>query len=298
MNRFQQRAALVPRTITWLIVSPLIALGAYWWAAYAGLYRLLAEWQLSSFQQYYPTYTGIITIVLCLIPAVVAIQFIGAQRERERSPAEAAAQIAGHAEQRARHSDWIQRRRRRLTGLGVTVMLAGVGAYFTGIGLLAGDRVSVDAGALEHDEQPGGRWAELTGRLLPDDAVSMQEGRSRTTHVYVPVVSPEWRGGQPVRAYLKTYDTWLERYADDLASGHYEGMLAANDLPGVAITSLAEQGHPAPDRYWVLEYRATPRSKITLGQSMFGAAGVAGLITALAWLIAGRRERAAARRAA
>jgi hypothetical protein len=294
MNRFQQRAALVPRPITWLIVSPLIALGAYWWVTYAGLYRLFAEWQLSSFHQYYPTYTGIFTILLCLIPAVVAIQFIGAQRERERSPAEAAAQIAGYAERRARHSDWIQRRRRRLTGLGVTVMLAGVGVYFTGMGLLAGDRVAVDTGALEHGEQPAGRWAELTGRLLPEDAVSVQEGRSRTTHVYVPVVSPEWHAGQPARVYLKTYDTWLDRYADDLASGHHEGMLAANDLPGVAITSLAEQGHPPPDRYWVLEYRETPKKKLGLGQTMFGAAGVAGLITALAWLIAGRRERAAA----
>ena len=38
MNRFQQRAALVPRTITWLIVSPLIALRRYWWVTYSGLY--------------------------------------------------------------------------------------------------------------------------------------------------------------------------------------------------------------------------------------------------------------------
>lgn len=298
MNRFQQRAALVPRTITWLIVSPLIAVGAYWWVTYAGLYRLLAEWQLSSFQQYYPTYTGIFTILLCLIPAVVAIQFIGAQRERERSPAEAAAQVAGYAERRARNSDWIQRRRRRLTGLGVTVMLAGVGVYFTGIGLLAGDRVSVDVGALEHGEPPPGRWVEMTGKLIGDDGVRVSEGRSTTTHVYVPLVSPEWAEGQPVRVYLRTYDTWLVRFADDLATGHHEGMLAENALPGVAITSLAEQGHPAPDRYWVLEYRETPRKKISLGQTMFGAAGVAGLITALAWLIAGRRERAAGRPAA
>jgi hypothetical protein len=295
MNRFQQRAALVPRTITWLLVSPLIAVGAYWWLAYAGLYRLLAEWQLHSFHQYYPTYTGIITIILCLIPAIVAIQIIGAQREGERGPAEAAAQLAGYAERRARNSHWIQSRRRRLTGLVVTVMLAGAGVYFTGIGLLAGDQVSVDVGAIERGDQPGGRWAAVTGRLVANDAVSVAERRSSSAHVYVPLVSPEWRPGQPVRVYLKTYESWLDRYADDLASGLYDGMLAENDLPGVAITSLAEGGHPAPDRYWVLEYKATPKSKRNLGNAMFGGAGVAGLITALAWLIAGRRERAAAR---
>lgn len=298
MNRFQQRAALVPRHITWLIVSPLIAIGGYWWLKYAGLYRLLAEWQLHSFHQYYPTYTGIVTIILCLIPAVVAIQIIGAQREGERGPADAAARVASYAEQQARRTNWIQSRRRRLTGLGLTAMLVGIGGYFTGIGLLAGDRVSIDAGALERGDMPGGRWAEISGKLVAEDAVSVSEGRSHTSNVYVAVVSPEWRPGQPVRVYLKTYESSLERFAAELASGHYEGMLAENALPGVAITSLAEQGHAAADHYWVLEYRETPAKKVRLGTSMFGAAGIAGLITALGWLIAARRERAAARPAA
>jgi hypothetical protein len=298
MNRFQQRAALVPRTVTWLIAGPLIALGAYQWFTYAGLYRLLAEWQLRSFHKYYPTYTGIMTMFLCLIPAAVAIQIIGAQRAGERGPAEAAAQIAGHAERQARRSDWIQRRRRRLTGLGLTVTFVVAGVYFTGVGLLAGDRVSVDVGALERGERPAGSWAEVTGRLVGNDAVSVSEGRSKSTYVYVPLVSPEWVAGQPVRAYMRIYDKWLVRFADDLATGHHEGMLTENALPGVAITSLAEDGHAAPDRYWVLDYGATPKSKLSLGKAMFGAASVAGLLTALGWLIAGRRERAAARPAA
>jgi hypothetical protein len=158
--------------------------------------------------------------------------------------------------------------------------------------------VSIDVGALERGEPPGGRWAEVTGRLVADDLVSVAERRSSSAHVYVPLVSPEWRPGQPVRVYLKTFESWLVRYADDLTSGLYDGMLAENDLPGVAITSLEEHGHPAPDRYWVLEYKATPKSKQRLGTAMFGGAGIVGLITALGWLIAGRRERAAARPAA
>jgi hypothetical protein len=292
MNRFQQRAALVPRTVTWLIVSPLIAVGAYWWLSYAGLYRVLAEWQLHTFDEYYPTYTGITTILLCLIPAIVALQIIGAQRAGERGPADAAAQIASYAERRARNTRWLESRRRRLTGLVVTVMLAGAGVYFTGIGLLAGDRVSVDAGALERGERPGGRWAEVTGQLVTDDAVSVGTGRSGRTDAYVPVVSPEWRPGQPVRVYLKTYASRLTRDTDDLASGLYDGMLAENDLPGVAITALAERGQPAPDRHWVLEYKQTPQLKRNLGTGMLGGAAIAGLLTAIGWAIARRRERA------
>ena len=45
MNRFQQRAAQVPRPLAWLIASPLIAIATYWWVTYSGLYRLLAEWR-------------------------------------------------------------------------------------------------------------------------------------------------------------------------------------------------------------------------------------------------------------
>src|SRR5262249_9973347 len=153
-------------------------------------------------------------------------------------------------------------------------------------------------GALERGEQPAGRWAEVTGRLAGDDGVSVTEGRGRSTYFYVPIVSPEWVAGQPVRAYMKIYDGWLIRFADDLASGHHEGVLTANALPGVAITSLAEQGHPAPDRYWVLEYRETPKKKLSLGYAMFSGAAIIGFITALAWWIAGRRERAPARPAA
>jgi hypothetical protein len=244
--------------------------------------------------RYYATYTGIIEMIILLMPAIIAIQVIGAQRAAERSPAEAAAEVAGYAERQARRSAWIQSRRRRLTGLGVTVMLAGAGVYFTGIGLLAGDRVSVDAGALERGEQPAGRWAEVTGRLIGTEAISISTRRSHGIDVFIPLVSPEWDVGEPVRVYLKTP---LES-VEDPATGRYEGMLAANDLPGVAITAFAEQRQPPADRYWVLEHRATPSSKIGLGYAMFAAAGVAGLITALAWLIAGRRERAAARRAA
>jgi hypothetical protein len=105
-------------------------------------------------------------------------------------------------------------------------MLLGAGAYFTGIGLLAGDRVSLDVGALERGDPPGGRWAEVTGRLVADDVVSVAERRSGSAKVYIPLVSPEWRPGQPVRVYLKTFESSLVRNADDLASGLYDGMLA------------------------------------------------------------------------
>jgi hypothetical protein len=172
----------------------------------------------------------------------------------------------------------------------MTIVLAIGGGYFFGTGALAGERVPVDAGALEHGEQPAGRYAELTGRLLPDDAVAMSEGSSKKK-IYLPVVSPEWREGKPVRAYLEMDADAPERHLEELASRHYEGMLTANALPGLVVSSLADRGHPPPDRYWVLEYQQTPETKIFMGKFMLGAAAIAGVITAIAWAVAARRER-------
>jgi hypothetical protein len=44
----------------------------------------------------------------------------------------------------------------------------------------------------------------------------------------------------------------------------------------------------------VLDHLQTPEKQRELGDAMFAGAAIAGLLTALGWAIAGRRERAAA----
>jgi hypothetical protein len=289
VNRLQVRAAIVPAPITWTIMLSACALGAYWWISYSGLYRLLSEFQLDHFdRRYYPSYTGAIVLVLCLVPAAILVQVIGAIREKKRSPEEAVAARGN------RLHFWLQYRRGRATTLGMTLMLLGAAVYFCGTGLLAGKRVPVDAGALEHGEPPAGRYAELTGLLLADDAVATSErNRASAEKIYIPVVSPEWQDGKPIRAYIEMDGDAPKRYTDELASRHYEGMLTANSLPGVVVSSLTGRGRAPSDRYWVLEYRQTPETKIFLGKFMLVAAAISGLITAIAWAVAARRERAA-----
>jgi hypothetical protein len=287
MNRLQWPAAHVPVGLKVLLGVPMMAVAGYWCFTYSGLYRVLAEWQLHRFGNYSPRFTATMVILAGLIPAAVAIHAIGRLRAADSSPAEAAARVARDVARTSRNTRWIQGHWWRLLGAIVAVGLAGVGAFFTGVGLLAGDRVSVDAGVIERGGRPAGRWAEITGRLVVDNAVSVLE-RDAAIDVYFPLVSPEWRPGRPVRLYLKTTDSRLRFHADDLASGRYEGMLASNALAGVAITAFAERGQPAPEQYWVLEHGETPKSKLTFGTVIFAAAGVIGLLTALGWAIARR----------
>ncbi|HEY7371802.1 MAG TPA: hypothetical protein VIF57_06455 [Polyangia bacterium] len=290
MNRLLQQSAQVPTALKVLLVSPMMGLAGYWCFTYSGLYRVLAEWQLHRFGNYYPQYTAAMVVLACLIPDAVAIHVIGRRRAAESRPADAAARVARDLQRTARNTRWIQGHWWRLLGAIVTLGLAGVGAFFTGIGLFAGDRVSVDAGAIERGGRPGGRWAEITGRLVVEDAVSVSE-RDSVIDVYFPLASPEWRPGLPVRLYLKTNDSRLRFHPDELASGRYEGMLASNALVGVAITAFAERGQPAPEQYWVLEYGETPKSQLTFGTIMFVTAAIIGLLTAIGWAVARRRGR-------
>src|SRR5260370_13078238 len=64
---FQQRVLAVPawlRAPLMLVALSGMALGIYWWCAYAGLYRWLIEWEIDKFGWYEPVYTGLFTVGL------------------------------------------------------------------------------------------------------------------------------------------------------------------------------------------------------------------------------------------
>jgi hypothetical protein len=274
-----------------LLVVPCLGLAAYWWATYSGLYRWLAEWQLHTFGSYYMKYTGVAVILAALVPAGILLQIVGGLRSAERGPAEAEKLAAERHAQSQQLSDWLLQHRLRLVGLALAGIFLVLGAYKAISGTLAGARVEVDAGTLEQGGSLGGRHVLVTGRLLVEEAMVVSERRKSSGKAYVPVVSPEWRPGRPVRLYLETYESWLERYAGDLATGQFEGMLSAGGLPGVAISALADKGTPAVEPYWLLDYRANPAKQKSDGLSFMGLAGLFGILTALGWAIAARRAR-------
>jgi hypothetical protein len=286
-DSLRRRAAHVPMPIRVALMAGVVALTAYWWASYSGLYRWLAEWQLARSGSYEVQLTGVVTLLALLVPALVIIAIIGAGREGERGQAHADGLVAAEKARRERTNAWLREHRRRLTFLLAGVALTGVGAFTIGSGLLAGERVQLDAAALEGGGAAPGRYVDLTGRILAADAVAVSSSHGRDT-VYLPVVSAP---GAPVRVYLKTPLAWVRSHRREIASGRYEGLLDPQGLPGVAVTAFTQRGHPPAESYWVLEHLETPARKIAAGRfTLLLGLAMTG-VAALVWWIKARRAR-------
>jgi hypothetical protein len=275
-----------------IVAAPLLlgALAAplYWGFTYSGPYRWLAEWQLEKLGGYRVMLTGLVTLLITLVPVGLLVMLLGARSTPQLSP-------EGLAAARARdelHMQWIRDRQYRLIAAGLSVGIALVGCYLAITGATAGARTFVEVSTLERGRQPPSYYVELRGRLLFEEAAAVSKRGSSATKVYVPIVSDAWRPGQPVRAYLETYDSWIERYSSDLATGRYVGVLSDLALPGVAQTTLTERGLRPTAPYWVLDYRQDPQEQTYMGLGFVGTGAVWGTLTAWVWRRLERRKRA------
>lgn len=288
VNPAAQRAAAVPAWIRALLLLGSLAPALYWSLTYSGPYRALAEWQLAELGSYEVILTGVIVAFLTLLPAAAVIQLLAFHYLRRDTPEAAAARAARLAHKEAR----------LLSHLGYifagTLFLGfgGTAVYFLQSALRAGERSTVTAASLEAGQRPASRFVLLEGSLRPEAALASETQTNSSTieEVYVPVVSPAWRPGQPVVVYLGTYASWLEAHRAELASGSFEGILEEDGLPGHLVSELSRTRQLPKGPVWVLDYRASPGEELTLAGT-FGFC--AGLVAVLASLIAWLRSRRA-----
>jgi hypothetical protein len=290
-DSLRRRAAHVPQSIRGGLMVVVFGLTAYWWATYSGLYRLLAEWQLARSASYEVELTGAFTALALLVPALVIIVILGASREGERGAAHSDRLAAEDKARRDRINGWMREHRRRVTALAAGTAATVWGAAMIASGLLAGARVPLDLAALERGAAPPGRYVELTGRVLAAEAVGVSTSRS-SEMLFLPVVSGQ---GAPVRVYLKTSVSWARSHRREIAASHYQGLLEARALPGVAVTSFTERGRPPADSYWVLDVQKTPATQIEHGRIMMLIGVVLAGAGALVWWIKARRATPASR---
>ena len=285
MMQWQTRIQAIPAYIRIPLIMPSMLLPLYWWYTYSGLYRYLAEIQLQQSGEYEETLTGLLCVLALLLPAAGVMALL----LRYSRWGEAGGASVGRAQQL---SVWMQEHSTLSTAMLLAPIFLGLGGYSLIKGTLAGPLTQVSIAALEHGQPPPSAYVNIEGNLLVPQMVGVSETRSGSTvtKVYIPVVSPGWEPDAEVVVLLYTNEKLLDKYAADLLSGHYIGVLSANDLPGLAREELGKMGVKLASTYWVLDYRETPENILQFGW-VFGLSGlVVGLLTAVVFFLQRRKN--------
>lgn len=179
--------APILRAIGWLWCAVIVVYVAYGWYAYACLYRMLAEWQLSVFGGYRVFLTALLPAIALALPGLW---------------------LAGLGQRGAATASPANPRRSLLLVTAIGVAGLAVAAAAVVLGLQEARRVPVVA-TLDLRQSA----------TLPDADVFVVIGLARTDlmlafatetrgakrdYAYVPLTTPQWRRGEPLVYFLKT----------------------------------------------------------------------------------------------
>ena len=175
----------------WCII--VIGYVAYGWYAYVGVYRVFAEWQISTFGSYRVLLTALLPILVLMLPSLG----IGVMLQRARGRPQA----AGVADPRR------NLRMIALAGVAALVVAAGAGA----LGYVESSKVPTVAtfDLRQTTALPTTDHFVVTGMARTDLMVGLEtESRgTKSTYSYVPLTAPDWQRGQPLTYFLKTNQT-------------------------------------------------------------------------------------------
>lgn len=218
----------------------------YWAATYSGPYRWIAELQLRMMGMYEGSITFVLTMFVALIPLLVV---------------KAAVKKLGVAMEGGEEADsaWWGRVSHYFSDLVVMV----IGLVFLGVGVVAYLRVkgesgptAIDVRELEGGKKVGKLWLEVSGMALVEEASSIK--KNYNTDNYVPVVSRDWKKGEPIAVYLEVDESEFGEGLKKPEGGKYKGMVTVGGLPGMAREDLRRRGFGPAEGYVMLEYNSTP----------------------------------------
>ncbi|MCA9300780.1 MAG: hypothetical protein KDA28_17040, partial [Phycisphaerales bacterium] len=185
---FATRIQKVPTPLRLGLLFLAFGLAGWWWVDYSGPYRALAEAQLEAFGSYEMILTGLVTILLTLLPTVFILYGISLAMG---PPTEADA-----AQVRARTvitEAWIRENIGYVFGGIFTVGMLGAAAVITGMMLSYGTLHACNLEDLEAGNAPPSRYLRTGGEVLWDRSMVIEEtGQSTLRTVYAPLVSPTW----------------------------------------------------------------------------------------------------------
>jgi hypothetical protein len=209
----------------WLYVAGCFVYVGYEWYSYTGLYRLAAEWQMSTFGSYSMKMTLLLPLLVLLIPAAVAVKLLGLEVD-------------------ARSAAAVNASPRAVLVLGLVLIAVAVGAGWYGYGK-ASANVAFEAFNLSNSQVPQSTHVVMTGVAHTEYQVEFQtkSGGSTSLDRYIPITAANWRRGDPLVYFMKTNATV---YMSPEGGKFFEfsqrtppfpmttqpGVLIQNDLPG------------------------------------------------------------------
>jgi hypothetical protein len=221
----------VLKWVIWLYIAAACAYIFYEWYAYAGLYRLAAEWQLEQFGSYGLKRTLIFPLMVLLTPAAVLVTLTGMQDQLRGATAGAGSPAI-------------------FVLLGVVALAVAAGAGWYGY-VKSMETFDVESLDLSKGDTPRSTHVTITGIARTEYIVEFGAKSSGTTTLdrYTPLTPPTWRPGQPLVYFMKTNAT------ADMPPGGGGMVMHSPRTPAFQITTqpgvLVRDGLPGPvgERY-------------------------------------------------
>ncbi|UPK03637.1 hypothetical protein [Bradyrhizobium sp. 170] len=179
----------VLKWVIWLYVAAACAYIFYEWYAYAGLYRLAAEWQLEQFGSYRARLTLLFPLLVLGSPAAVLVTLTGMQDQMRMTDAGARSPAI-------------------FVLLGVVALAVSAGAGWYGY-VRSMETFNVESLDLSKGDTPRSAHATITGIARTEYIIEFGTKRDSTTILdrYIPLTPANWRPGQPLVYFMKTNTT-------------------------------------------------------------------------------------------
>jgi hypothetical protein len=172
--------------LLWLYMAACCAYVGYEWYSYTGLYRLAAEWQMSTFGSYSIKLTFLLPVLVLVIPAAMVAKLLG-------------------LEINARSAAAVETSPRVVLVVGLVLVAVAIGTGWYGYGK-ASANFAFEAFDLSNGKKPASNHVVMSGVAHTEYQVEFQTKRGGSTSLdrYVPITASNWRRGDPLVYFMKT----------------------------------------------------------------------------------------------
>jgi hypothetical protein len=176
----------VLKSVIWFYIAAACAYIVYEWYAYAGLYRMAAEWQLEQYGSYRVKLTLLFPLLVLGSPAAVLVSLTGMRDQMRMADAGARSPAL-------------------FVLLGVVALAVAAGAGWYGYARSM-ETVDVESVDLSKGDTPRSTHVTMTGIARTEYIIEFGTKRDSTTILdrYIPLTPASWSPGQPLVYFIKT----------------------------------------------------------------------------------------------